>query len=86
MPAKTKTGTREIPLEFAKVVTQLVNKELEDESLFEKVSPITKDLLTFWNPKGGFAEVRTCPNFHKGQWQAILNTIYIHEVLKALAA
>jgi len=82
MPAKTKTGTREIPLEFAKVVTQLVNKELEDESLFEKVSPITKDLLTFWNPKGGFAEVRTCPNFHKGQWQAILNTIYIHEVLK----
>ncbi|MEK6827406.1 MAG: DEAD/DEAH box helicase family protein, partial [Nanoarchaeota archaeon] len=82
MPAKTKTGTREIPLEFAKLVTEEVNRELETGSLFEKVSPITKELLTFWNPNGNFAEVRTCPNFHKGQWQAILNTIYIHEVLK----
>lgn len=74
-------GTRDIPLQFAKIVTQLANKEWEDGSFLERVSPITKDLLRFWDPNGGFSDLRNV-NFHKGQWQAILNTVYVHEILK----
>ncbi len=76
-----KSQNGELPLEFAKEVTKQANAEFEDGSLLEKVSPITKELLTYWNPNGNFAEIRKV-NFHKGQWQAILNAIYLHEVLK----
>ncbi len=81
MPSKKSSASKEIPLDFAKIVSEQANKEFEDGSLLEKVSPVTRELLTFWNPNGNFAEVRNI-NFHRGQWQAILNTIYIHEVLK----
>ena len=81
MPRITKQTNGELPLEFAKEVTKQANADFEDGSLLEKVSPITKELLTYWNPNGNFAEIRNI-NFHKGQWQAILNTIYLHEVLK----
>lgn len=83
MPQTKKHHNGELPLKFAEEVTMQVNAELEAGSLFEKVSPITRELLEFWNPNGAFAEVRAGPNFHKGQWQAILNTVYIHEVLKS---
>ncbi len=76
-----KIATGELPLDFAKLVSEQANAEFEDGSLLEKVSPITRELLIYWNPNGNFAEVRNI-NFHKGQWQAILNTIYLHEVLK----
>lgn len=74
-------GTRDVPLQLAKQITDIVRKEWEEGVLLEKVTPITKDLLRFWDPQGGFGELRTV-NFHQGQWQAILNTVYMHEVLK----
>ncbi len=74
-------GTRNIPLKLAKQITENANKEWESGSFIEKVTPITKELLKFWNPKGSFSDERDV-NFHDGQWQAILNTIYIHEILK----
>ncbi len=75
------SGTRDVPLEFAKKVNKLVNTELKNGTLFDKVTPITKDLLMHWFDSR-LSEERKI-NFHDGQKQAILNTIYIHEVLKA---
>lgn len=74
-------GTGATPLKLAELVTKMANKEWVDGTFIEKVSPITKDLLKFWSPDGGFADLRNF-NFHEGQWQAILNTIYVHEILK----
>ncbi len=44
-----------------------------------KVTPVTRDLLTFWF-NAPHTETRYA-NFHEGQRQAILNTIYLHEIL-----
>lgn len=74
-------GTGEVPLRLADLITKMANKEWEDGTFIEKVSPVTRDLLRFWNPKGSFGDTRNV-NFHEGQWQSILNTIYVHEVLK----
>jgi type III restriction enzyme len=74
-------GTGTVPLKFAELITKMANKEWQEGSFIEKVTPITKDLLKFWDPDGNFADLRNF-NFHEGQWQAILNTIYIHEILK----
>jgi type III restriction enzyme len=73
-------GTGDIPLKFAKTVTQKANKDWEDGSFLDKVTPITRDLLRFWF-QDAFCETPRF-NFHEGQKQAILNTIYMHEVLK----
>ena len=75
------SGTRDTPLKLASRISDLVNKEWKNGSFIEKVTPITKELLNFWNPEGNFADERDM-NFHEGQWQAILNTIYIHEILR----
>lgn len=74
-------GTRDIPLKLAEAITAVVNAEWESGEFLEKVTPITKDLLRFWDPEGSFADLRNF-NFHKGQWQSIRTSIYIHEVLK----
>lgn len=74
-------GTRNIPLKLAEIITKMANKEWEDGTFMEKVSHVTKDLLRFWDPNGSFGDLRNF-NFHEGQWQAILNTIYMHEILK----
>ncbi len=74
-------GTGNIPLHLAEIISKRANKEWEDGSLIEKTSPITQDLLRFWDPNGSFSDIRKF-NFHEGQWQAILNSIYVHEVLK----
>ena len=68
------------PLEFAKIVTDKANAAWEDGSFMEAVTPTTRNLLTYW-----FSDIYTDMrkvNFHIGQRQAILNIIYIHEVLK----
>lgn len=68
------------PLEFAKIVTDKANAAWEDGSFMESVTPTTRNLLTYW-----FSDIYTDmrdTNFHIGQRQAILNIIYIHEVLK----
>ena len=59
----------------------MVNKEWADGNLISRVSKTTQDLLRFWDPKGSFAELRKT-NFHEGQWQAILNAVFLHEILK----
>ncbi len=49
--------------------------------MLARVSPVTADLLKFW-----FTEPHTDTryiNFHEGQKQAILNTIYLHEIVGA---
>ena len=75
------TGTRDVPLRLAKLMTEMTNHAYEDGSFLQNVTPITKELLEFWDPKGGFSALRKF-NFNDGQWQAILNTIYAHEILK----
>src|SRR3989338_690157 len=74
-------GTGTVPLKLAELITKMANKEWQEGSFIEKVSPITKDLLKFWDPDGGFSDLRNF-NFHEGQWQAILNAVYVHEILK----
>src|SRR3989338_2808532 len=74
-------GTGTNPLKLAELISKMANKEWQDGSFIEKVSLITKDLLRFWDPEGSFTDLRNF-NFHEGQWQAILNVIYIHEILK----
>src|SRR3989338_658407 len=81
MPTAKSFGTGEMPLRFAKAITEIVNKEWKDGTFLQKVSPITKDLLRFWDPEGSWRDQRDS-QFHEGQWQAILNTIYVHEILK----
>lgn len=78
MATKSK-GTGENPLKMTKALTEEVNKSWENGSLYEKASPITQDLLRWWFFPA-FCDVRNI-NFHEGQKQAILNIIYLHEVL-----
>jgi len=78
MPTSKALGTGNIPLKLAELITKMVNKEWSEGSFLEKVSPVTQDLLRFWSPDGSFSDLRNF-NFHEGQWQALLNTIYIHE-------
>lgn len=80
MPSLLNTGTRDIPLRFAEQLTKRVNEEWESGKFINKVSPITQDLLRFWFSQA-FCDEREF-NFHEGQKQAILNTIYCHEILK----
>lgn len=76
----TNIGTRDIPLKLAAAVTKLARTAFEDGSILAKVTPLTADLLKFW-----FMEPHTNTrriNFHEGQRQSILNTIYLHEVVR----
>ena len=72
-------GTSAYPLKMAKELTNEVNKAWEDGSFYENVSPVTQDLLRYWFYPA-FCDIRDI-NFHEGQKQAILNVIYLHEVL-----
>ena len=47
--------------------------------MLEKVTPTTASLLNYWFGEG-FCNEREI-NFHEGQRQAILNIIYLHEVM-----
>ncbi|KZX16161.1 type I restriction enzyme EcoKI subunit R [Methanobrevibacter cuticularis] len=77
--AKEMKGTGSNPLDMANFLSGEVNKSLKDGSFLDKVSPITQDLLKYWFDES-FSDLRDF-NFHKGQKQAILNIIYLHEVL-----
>jgi type III restriction enzyme len=81
MPTRINTGTRDIPLLFAKELSAIVNHAWIDGSFMTKANPVTQDLLRFWF-EPPFTEERTI-NFHEGQKQAILNTIYLHEILQS---
>lgn len=67
-------------LQFAKIISERANAAWEDGSYLESVTPTTKELLTYWFDEA-YTDLRDL-NFHQGQRQAILNVIYIHEVLK----
>lgn len=80
MSISLNTGTREVPLKFAGEITKIVNNAWDSSEFLTKVTPVTQDLLRFWF-FDSFMETRHI-NFHEGQQQAILNTIYAHEILK----
>lgn len=77
MTTKRDNGT--LPLALAQRVSHVANTAWRNGSMIEAVTPITRDLLRFW-----FEEPFTdrSRNFHEGQRQAILNIIYLHEVLR----
>jgi len=66
-------------LELAALLTEQVNKAWSDGSMLQQVTPTTNELLRYWLGEE-FCSLRKV-NFHAGQRQAILNTIYLHEVL-----
>ena len=72
------TGTGSVPLELAHEITCKANALWESGEFLESVTPTTAELLKFW-----FCEPHThrFANFHEGQKQAILNIIYLHEIL-----
>jgi type III restriction enzyme len=77
-PINTLTG--DIPLQLAKTLTCKVDELWQSGEFLTLVTPTTADLLKFW-----FCEPHTTQreiNFHRGQKNAILNTIYLHEILK----
>ncbi len=78
MPINTLTGTT--PLKLANKITKIVEEIWESGEFLIQVTPTTAELLKYW-----FCEPHISNrylNFHKGQKQAILNTIYLHEILK----
>lgn len=79
MPSAISIGTRDIPLKLAKSITQRVNESWDSGEMLSRVSLITQDLLKYWF-KEPHTETRYF-NFHEGQKQAILNAIYLHEVV-----
>ena len=69
-----------ISLELAHRLTDVVNAAWESGEMQEKVTPTTASLLNYWFGEG-FCNERV-RNFHEGQRQAILNIIYLHEVMR----
>ena len=68
-------------LELAKRLSEVVNEAWASGELMERVTPTTQELLRFWFSEE-YCSLRS-RNFHAGQRQAILNIIYLHEVLGA---
>ena len=68
-----------ISLELAHRLTDVVKAAWESGEMQEKVTPTTASLLNYWFGEG-FCNERA-RNFHEGQRQAILNIIYLHEVM-----
>jgi len=69
-----------VSLELAKRLSDRVNEEWKNGIFLDKVTPVTASLLKYW-----FAEDYREPNtlnFHDGQRQAIMNIIYLHEVVR----
>ncbi|MBO5613631.1 MAG: DEAD/DEAH box helicase family protein, partial [Prevotella sp.] len=76
---RVKTNEVNAPLELAKRLSDIVNEAWESGEMMERVTPVTQDLLKYW-----FAEEHCSlrsRNFHAGQRQAILNIVYLHEVM-----
>ena len=66
-------------LELAKRLSETVNAAWESGELLDQVTPTTQELLKFWFSEE-YCSLRN-RNFHIGQRQAILNVIYLHEVM-----
>lgn len=76
-----KTNNVNTSLELAKRLSETVNEAWESGELLDQVTPTTQELLKFWFSEE-YCSLRN-RNFHAGQRQAILNIVYLHEVLKA---
>ena len=72
-------NSSKISLELAHRLTDVVNAAWKSGEMLEKVTPTTASLLNYWFGEG-FCNERA-RNFHEGQRQAILNIIYLHEVM-----
>ena len=72
-------NSNNISLELAHRLTDVVNAAWKSGEMLEKVTPTTASLLNYCFGEG-FCNGRE-RNFHEGQRQAILNIIYLHEVL-----
>lgn len=70
----------DLSLELAKKISQQANEAMENGSMMEAVTPVTADLLRYWFNEPYISQRKY--NFHEGQRQAIINIIYLHEVLK----
>ena len=68
-----------ISLELAHRLTDVVNAAWKSGEMLEQVTPTTASLLNYWFGEG-FCNERA-RNFHEGQRQAVLNIIYLHEVM-----
>ena len=66
-------------LQLAEEISGMANDAWASGEMLEKVTPTTKELLTWWF-SDGCKEIRRF-NFHQGQQQSILNIIYLHEIL-----
>ncbi|MCL1826931.1 MAG: DEAD/DEAH box helicase family protein [Candidatus Cloacimonetes bacterium] len=73
-------GTRSLPLKFAQTLTKEVNAAWESGDMLQKVTSITAELLKYWFDES-HCDTRDV-NFHAGQKQAIINAIYVYEVLR----
>lgn len=67
-------------LKLAESINREVNKLWQSGEMLSKVTPTTAELLKYWFGEE-YCDVRE-KNFHIGQKQAILNSIYLHEVAK----
>jgi type III restriction enzyme len=66
---------------FAQIAEAIDDLELRGEGMFvTETTAITSELLRYWFNEN-YCELRQA-NFHKGQRDAILATIYAHEILK----
>ena len=68
------------PLILAQELTDIVNDSYISWEMLGKVSPVTRELLIFWFDEK-WTQTRNF-NYHEWQKQAILNTIYLTEILK----
>ena len=66
-------------LELAKRLSETVNDAWESGELLDQVTPTTQNLLKFWFSEEYCSQRKQ--NFHAGQRQAILNIVYLHEVM-----
>ena len=73
------TNNTNASLELAKRLSETVNDAWKSGELSEQVTPTTEELLKFWFSEE-YCSLRN-RNFHAGQRQAILNIIYLHEVM-----
>jgi len=67
-------------LRLAEVISERVNDAWASGEMLEQVTPTTAALLRFWFDEAQCDERER--NFHAGQRQAIMNIIYLHEVVK----
>ena len=68
-----------VSLEVARRLSERVNEAWASGEMLEQVTPTTQELLKFWFSEE-HCSLRNL-NFHQGQRQAILNIVYLHEVM-----